>query len=169
MQFFWQLSRFIILFLINPKDFPCLHYGAPFWHLSMYTILTNSELWESYPTIWEILVGFLIKIKNTTWRVAVVITFFLLFFHLFLLVGGLSLYNIVVVFVIHLHESTMDIHVFPIPIPPPTSLSKPHHAAKKREKGREREKKENLALSQDQIPFSYHIPKRWMDMWKIYF
>ena len=80
MQFFWQLSRFIILFLINPKDFPCLHYGAPFWHLSMYTILTNSELWESYPTIWEILVGFLIKIKNTTWRVAVVITFFFAFF-----------------------------------------------------------------------------------------
>ena len=32
-------------------------------------------------------------------------------------------YNIVVVFVIHRHESAMDIHVFPIPIPPPTSLS----------------------------------------------
>ena len=28
-----------------------------------------------------------------------------------------------VVFVIHWHESAMDIHVFPIPIPPPTSLS----------------------------------------------
>ena len=27
------------------------------------------------------------------------------------------------VFVIHWHESAMDIHVFPIPIPPPTSLS----------------------------------------------
>ena len=26
-------------------------------------------------------------------------------------------------FVIHWHESAMDIHVFPIPIPPPTSLS----------------------------------------------
>lgn len=37
-----------------------------------------------------------------------------------------------------------------------------HHAAKKREKGRK--KKENLVLSQDQIPFSYHIPKQWMDM-----
>ena len=35
----------------------------------------------------------------------------------------LLLYNIVVVFVIHWHESAMDIHVFPIPIPPPTSLS----------------------------------------------
>ena len=30
---------------------------------------------------------------------------------------------IVVVFVIHWHESAMDLHVFPIPIPPPTSLS----------------------------------------------
>ena len=27
------------------------------------------------------------------------------------------------VFVIHWHESAMDIHVFPIPIPPPTSFS----------------------------------------------
>ena len=33
------------------------------------------------------------------------------------------LYNIVVVFVIHWHESAMDLHVFPIPIHPPTSLS----------------------------------------------
>ena len=32
-------------------------------------------------------------------------------------------YNIVVVFVIHWHESAMDLHVFPIPIPSPTSLS----------------------------------------------
>ena len=30
---------------------------------------------------------------------------------------------IVVVFVIHWHESAMDLHVFPIPIPPPTSFS----------------------------------------------
>ena len=29
---------------------------------------------------------------------------------------------IVVVFVLHWHESAMDFHVFPIPIPPPTSL-----------------------------------------------
>ena len=43
--------------------------------------------------------------------------------HLFLLVGGSLLYNIVVVFVIHWHESAMDLHVFPIPIPPPASLS----------------------------------------------
>ena len=32
-------------------------------------------------------------------------------------------YNIVVVFVIHWHESAMELHVFPIPIPSPTSLS----------------------------------------------
>ena len=43
--------------------------------------------------------------------------FFFLFFHLFLLVGGQLLYNIIVVFAIHWHESAMDLHVFPIPIP----------------------------------------------------
>ena len=48
---------------------------------------------------------------------------YLFIFHLFLLVWGQLLYNIVVVFVIHWHESAMDLHVFPIPIPPPTSLS----------------------------------------------
>ena len=42
---------------------------------------------------------------------------FTIFFQLFLLVGGYLLYNIVVVFVIHWHESAMDLHVFPIPIP----------------------------------------------------
>ena len=50
-------------------------------------------------------------------------SFFLYFFHLFLLVGGSLLYNIVVVFAIHWHESAMDLHVFPILIPPPTFLS----------------------------------------------
>ena len=46
--------------------------------------------------------------------------FFILFYLLF---GGELLCNIVVVFVIHWHESAMDIHVFPIPIRPPISLS----------------------------------------------
>ena len=45
------------------------------------------------------------------------------FFFLFLLVGGQSPYSIVVGFVIHWHESAMELHVFPIPIPPLTSLS----------------------------------------------
>ena len=45
------------------------------------------------------------------------------FFHLFLLVGGQPFHNIAVGFVIHWHESAMELHVFPMPIPPPTSLS----------------------------------------------
>ena len=36
-----------------------------------------------------------------------------LFFHLFLLVRGYLLYNIIVVFAIHWHESAMDLLVFP--------------------------------------------------------
>ena len=47
------------------------------------------------------------------------------FFHLFLLVGGQLLYNIIVVFAIHWHESAMDLQLFPILKPPPTSLPIP--------------------------------------------
>ena len=44
------------------------------------------------------------------------------FFSLFLLVGGWLLYNIVVVFAIHWHESAMDVHVSPSrsPLLPPS-------------------------------------------------
>ena len=49
--------------------------------------------------------------------------FIYLFFHLFLLVGGQPFHNVAVGFVIHWHESAMELHVFPIQIPPPTSLS----------------------------------------------
>ena len=44
---------------------------------------------------------------------AIIYQFF--FFHLFLLVGGYLLYNIVVVFVIHWHELAMDLHAYPDP------------------------------------------------------
>ena len=49
--------------------------------------------------------------------------FFLI--NLFILVGGYLLYNIVVVFAIHWHESAMSVYVFSILNPPPTSLSIP--------------------------------------------
>ena len=45
------------------------------------------------------------------------------FFSFIFISWRLIIYDIVVVFVIHWHESAMDLHVFPIPIPPPTSLS----------------------------------------------
>ena len=53
------------------------------------------------------------------------LTIALFFLNLLLLVGGWLLYNIVVIFAIHWHESAMDLHVFPILIPPPASLPIP--------------------------------------------
>ena len=56
-------------------------------------------------------------------RVFIYLLIYLFIFHLFLLAGGQSLHSIAVGFVIHWHESAMELHVFPIPIPPPTCLS----------------------------------------------
>ena len=50
---------------------------------------------------------------------------FLFFPPLFLLIGGQLLYNIIVAFAIHWHESAMDLHVFPILNLPPLSLPIP--------------------------------------------
>ena len=46
-----------------------------------------------------------------------------LFFSFIFISWRQLLYSIVVGFVIHWHESAMELHVFPIPIPPPTSLT----------------------------------------------
>ena len=72
---------------------------------------TQREEWK-----WQISILF----WHTIFKNSLIISFF---FHLFLLVGGQLLYNIVVGLVIHWHESAIDLHVFPIPIPPPASLS----------------------------------------------
>ena len=63
-------------------------------------------------------------IISTNWCVFIYIfLIFNLFYFIFFISWRLITLNTVVGFVIHWHESALDIHVFPIPIPPPTSLS----------------------------------------------
>ena len=50
---------------------------------------------------------------------------FIIFFNLFILIGGELLYSVVVVFAIHSQESAMGVHVLPIQNPPPISLPIP--------------------------------------------
>ena len=55
---------------------------------------------------------------------AMILVFWMLNFKpTFFFLSWRLIHNISVGFVIHWHESTMELHVFPIPIPPPTSLS----------------------------------------------
>ena len=61
----------------------------------------------------EININYLIgKFRNSS---MLILFYFLNFIYLFFL--------FVVDFVIHLNETAMGLHVFPIPIPPPTSLT----------------------------------------------
>ena len=53
------------------------------------------------------------------------INIILFLMNLFILIGGQLLYNILVVFAIHWHESAMGVHVFPNPNPTPTTLPIP--------------------------------------------
>ena len=75
---------------------------------------SSSHVW-----IWELDYKEIWVPKNSCfWTVLLEKTFFFIYFYYLE-----ANYSIVVVFVIHWHESAMELHVFPILIPPPTFLS----------------------------------------------
>ena len=84
----------------------------------------NTLLWEhSWGEIikiiyFEFLFLFWIFIEGIYWK-----DFFFFFFSFIFISWRLITLQYCSVFVIHWHESAMDLHVFPIPIPSPTSLS----------------------------------------------
>ena len=100
--------------------FLCVHRGKARWgskEMVPPCQLRREAYWKLTRSCW------LPELRFPTSRTVRKYVSIVYFFYLFLLVGGQLLYNIVVVFVIHWHESAMDLHIFPIPIPPPTSLS----------------------------------------------
>ena len=83
------------------------------WTMKTRSIKSNSRnIWPKKLGEWQI-----IHIRKEVMEKSI------FFFSFIFISWRLIIYNIVVVFVIHWHESAMDLHVFPIPIPPPTSLS----------------------------------------------
>ena len=116
----WTVSSYSI------PSISCLSPSTTFWFLSSWICLVCS--WISFIKVdsygmysrwncWVIEQRYVWLYKKLPKSAPTWLYYF--FFHLFLLVGGWLLYNIVMVFAIHWHESAMDLHVFPIPITPP--------------------------------------------------
>ena len=101
-----------VLYHLSHLGSPCCsHHLQWFWSPRNYSL----PLFSLLPHLFHEVMGLDIMIL-VFW----ILSFF--FFHLFLLFRGQPFHNIAVGFVIHWHESAMDLHVFPILIPPPTSL-----------------------------------------------
>ena len=92
--------------LVKAMIFPVVRYGCENWTIK------KAEHWR------------IDAFELWCWRRLFFFLFFFFFFFVFCLSHLFLLYNIVVGFVMHWHESAMDLHVFPNPIPlPATSLS----------------------------------------------
>ena len=100
------------LSLENVSDWCQCNYGFRHWILNPYNWAQthlNKSKWE--------------PLKSTQfcqWEIGLLILFF---FPFIFISWSLITLQYCGVFVIHWHESAMDLHVFPIPIPPPTFLS----------------------------------------------